>query len=73
MLTTWTVEDGRCRVREGAVSDITAVLPEDVRAAAAAACAPDNLRRAVWIDLLNPTPAEEKAVQEALRVEIPTR
>ena len=26
MLTTWTVEDGRCRVREGAMSDITAEL-----------------------------------------------
>ncbi|BDG70769.1 magnesium/cobalt transporter CorA [Roseomonas fluvialis] len=73
MLTTWTVEDGRCRLREGAVSDITAVLPEDARAAAAAACDPDNLRRAVWIDLLNPTLAEEKAVQDALRLEIPTR
>lgn len=73
MLTTWTVEDGRCRVREGAVSDITAALPEDARAAAAAVCEPDSLRRAVWIDLLNPTPAEVKAVQAALRLEIPTR
>jgi magnesium transporter len=73
MLTTWSVEDGRCRVREGAVSDITAVLPPEAQAAAAAACEPDNLRRAVWIDLLNPTPAEEKAVQAALRLEIPTR
>lgn len=73
MLTTWSVEDGHCRLREGAVSDITAVLPADAQAAAAAACAPDNLRRAVWIDLLNPTPAEEKAVQDALRLEIPTR
>jgi magnesium transporter len=73
MLTTWSVEDGRCRVREGAVSDITAVLPDEARAAAAAVCEPDHLRGAVWIDLLNPTPAEEKAVQSALRLEIPTR
>ncbi len=73
MLTTWTVEDGRCRVREGAVSDITAVLPPEARDAAAAVCEPGNLRRAVWIDLLNPTPAEERAVQDALAVEIPTR
>jgi magnesium transporter len=73
MLTTWTVEDGRCRVREGAVSDITAALPDEARAAAAAVCEPENLRRAVWIDLLNPTLAEEKAVQAALQVEIPTR
>jgi magnesium transporter len=34
---------------------------------------PEELRRAVWIDLLNPSPAEERAVQEALRLEIPTR
>ena len=73
MLTTWTVEDGRCRVREGAMSDITAVLPNEVREAAAAVAEPEALRRAVWIDLLNPTPAEEKAVQAALRLEIPTR
>lgn len=73
MLTTWTVEDGRCRVREGAMSDITAVLPHEVRAAAAAVAEPDALRRAVWIDLLNPTPEEERAVQNALRLEIPTR
>ncbi len=73
MLTTWSVEDGRCRVREGAVSDITSALPDEARIAAAAACDPDNLRRAVWIDLLNPTLAEEKAVQQALRLEIPTR
>ncbi|MBK1656964.1 magnesium/cobalt transporter CorA [Paracraurococcus ruber] len=33
----------------------------------------EALRRAVWIDLLTPTPAEERAVQEALRLEIPTR
>lgn len=73
MLTTWTVEDGRCRVREGVLSDITAALPPDVQETAAAACAPDALRRAVWIDLLNPSPAEEKAVQSALSLEVPTR
>lgn len=73
MLTTWSVEDGRCRVREGAITDVTAVLPEEARAAAAAVCEPDSLRRAVWIDLLNPTPAEARAVQDALRLEIPTR
>jgi magnesium transporter len=33
----------------------------------------DQLARAVWIDLLNPTPEEERAVQTALRLEIPTR
>ena len=27
MLTTWSVEDGRCHVREGAISAITASLP----------------------------------------------
>jgi magnesium transporter len=34
---------------------------------------PAELGRSVWIDLLNPTPEEERAVQEALRLEIPTR
>lgn len=34
---------------------------------------PDELARAVWIDLLNPTQDEERAVQDALRLEIPTR
>jgi magnesium transporter len=33
----------------------------------------EALTRAAWIDLLNPTPAEERAVQDALRLEIPTR
>jgi len=32
-----------------------------------------ELRAAVWIDLLHPTRDEEKAVQDALRVEVPTR
>ncbi len=35
--------------------------------------APDELARAVWIDLLNPSPEEERAVQAALHLEIPTR
>jgi len=33
----------------------------------------EELRRAVWIDLLNPSLEEERAVQSALRLEIPTR
>lgn len=33
----------------------------------------EDLARAVWIDLLNPTPEEERAVQTALRLEVPTR
>jgi len=32
-----------------------------------------TLRRAVWIDLLNPSPEEERKVQAALRLEVPTR
>jgi magnesium transporter len=73
MLSTWTVEDGRCRLREGAISDITAALPESARESAAEVALAENLRHAVWIDLLNPTPAEERAVQDALSLEIPTR
>ena len=73
MLTTWTVEDGRCRVREGAISDITAALPEAARENAAEVATAENLRRAVWIDLLNPTADEERAVQNGLQLEIPTR
>lgn len=34
---------------------------------------PEALRRAVWIDLLMPSPEEERAVQDALKLEIPTR
>ena len=34
---------------------------------------PEALRAAVWIDLLAPTPEEERAVQEALALELPTR
>jgi len=33
----------------------------------------DILSRAVWLDMLNPTPEEERAVQDALKLEIPTR
>ncbi|WP_439598111.1 magnesium/cobalt transporter CorA [Falsiroseomonas sp.] len=35
--------------------------------------AAEQIAEAVWIDLLNPTPEEERAVQDALRLEIPTR
>jgi magnesium transporter len=74
MLTTWTVEDGACRVREGAISDVTAALPTpEARSAAAAVADPATLARAVWIDLLNPTPEEVRAVEAALVLEIPTR
>lgn len=74
MLTTWSVENGACRMREGAISDLTAALPApEARAAAAAVAAPESLRRAAWIDLLNPTPDEVRAVEAALAIEIPTR
>ncbi|MBR0655111.1 magnesium/cobalt transporter CorA [Plastoroseomonas arctica] len=73
MLTSWSVKDGHCLVREGAVSQITVALPEAQSRAAAAVVDPDSLRGAVWIDLLNPSPEEEAAVQTALRLEIPTR
>ena len=33
----------------------------------------EALRRAVWIDLLAPAPEEERQVQAALRLEVPTR
>ena len=54
MLTTYTVENGRLAVRDGAETDAA-------------------LRNAVWIDLLNPTQEEERRVQDALRLEVPTR
>ncbi len=58
MLTIYTVTDGgRLSVLDGA-----GVEPD------AAA-----LRQAVWIDMLQPTQAEEQAVQAALGIEIPTR
>jgi magnesium transporter len=34
---------------------------------------PETLRRAVWIDLMQPSREEEQAVQNALRIEVPTR
>ena len=34
---------------------------------------PEAIRRAVWIDLLSPSQEEEKRVQAALRLEVPTR
>jgi len=73
MLTSWSVKDGHCLVREGAVSQISGALPEPHARNAAAVADPDSLRGAVWIDLLNPSPEEEAAVQTALRLEIPTR
>ncbi len=73
MLTSWSVKDGHCLMREGAVSQISVVLPEPHGRNAAAVAEPDNLRAAVWIDLLNPSPEEEHAVQTALSLEIPTR
>ena len=73
MLTSWSVKDGHCLMREGAVSQITVALPEPHSRNAAAVADPDSLRAAVWIDLLNPSPEEEQAVQAALRLEIPTR
>ena len=35
--------------------------------------APEELRAAVWLDLLNPSREEERSVQEALGLEVPTR
>ena len=34
---------------------------------------PESIAAATWIDLLNPTPEEESAVQDALHLEVPTR
>ncbi|HEY8614343.1 MAG TPA: magnesium/cobalt transporter CorA [Roseomonas sp.] len=34
---------------------------------------PESIAGATWIDLLNPTPEEERAVQQALQIEVPTR
>lgn len=73
MLTIWSVKDGHCLVREGGVSEITAALPPPQNIDAAAIVEPDALRASVWIDLLNPSHEEERAVQDALRLEIPTR
>lgn len=73
MLTIWSVKDGHCLVREGGVSEITAALPPPQNTDAAAIVEPEALRASVWIDLLNPSHEEERAVQDALRLEIPTR
>ena len=73
MLTSWSVKDGHCLMREGAVSQVSVALPEPHGRNAAAVAEPENLRAAVWIDLLNPSPEEEHAVQSALSLEIPTR
>ena len=51
MLTTYTVENGVLAVRDGAQGQPDA----------------EAIRRAVWIDLISPTPEEEKQVQAALR------
>lgn len=73
MLTTWAVENGRCLLQEGTAAPLPVVEDEAPPTKAEMIPDPDALRRAVWIDLLNPTPAEERAVQTALRLEIPTR
>ncbi|MBX6376111.1 MAG: magnesium/cobalt transporter CorA [Acetobacteraceae bacterium] len=59
MMTTWTVQNGRLVLHNG---------PEEAAAATDIAAA-----RPVWIDLVSPTPEEVRAVQSALRLEIPTR
>lgn len=68
MLTTWSIENGTCLVRDGEIPELAATAPE-----ARPAASVDDLRCAVWIDLLNPTPAEVRAVEQALAIEIPTR
>ena len=73
MLTTWTVEGGRCLLHESAVPALPVVEDEAPSMVATPIPEPDALRKAVWIDLLNPTSAEERAVQAALRLEVPTR
>ncbi len=73
MLTTWTVEGGRCLLHEATAPALPVVEDEVPEAPASAIPPPEVLRRAVWIDMLSPAPAEERAVQDALRLEIPTR
>jgi len=34
---------------------------------------PKITEQVVWIDLLNPTPAEEAKVEKALKIDVPTR
>ena len=73
MLTTWTVEGGRCLLQEGASPLVPAGETEPVHVPALPLPDPESLRRAIWIDMLSPTQVEERAVQDALRLEIPTR
>ena len=73
MLTTWTVEEGRCVSQESATPLTLVGETEPAPVPSAPLPEPEAIRRAVWIDMLSPTPAEERAVQDALRLEIPTR
>lgn len=73
MLTTWTVEGGRCLLNEAASPLVPAGETQPVPVPAPPLPEPDALRRAIWIDMLSPSFAEERAVQDALRLEIPTR
>ncbi|MGG5810204.1 magnesium/cobalt transporter CorA [Falsiroseomonas sp. CW058] len=53
---------------------LTSYVPAEGRVSVRDGLLPaEELRRAVWIDLLNPTAEEERAVQSALRLEVPTR
>jgi magnesium transporter len=52
---------------------LTAYAIEDGRMVVIADSVADQLRRAVWIDLLNPTSHEDGLVQQALGIDIPTR
>jgi magnesium transporter len=53
---------------------LTSYIPAEGRVAVRDGQLPaEELRRAVWVDLLNPTQEEERAVQSALRLEVPTR
>ena len=51
MLTTWTVEGGRCLLQEGASPLTPAGATEPLPVPAAPIPAPEALRKAVWIDL----------------------
>ena len=52
---------------------LTVYAIEEGRMVVTAEPVADALRRAVWIDLLNPTAKEDGLVQSALGIEIPTR
>ncbi|WP_426954714.1 magnesium transporter CorA family protein [Muricoccus radiodurans] len=60
MLTTYTLRGAHCDVRGGFD------MAEGLETA-------ERIAGAVWVDLLNPTAEEERAVQDALKVEVPTR